>query len=216
MMFPQERVKRQAASNREVKRTAEEQPSLAMLIGQHFEFESPRQDGQGGKQSMNTTVVSGRSVAKDPRSLIVFYRSHLASLGNLLESILRNRKPSAKDVIVQADLSTTNLIRDAGLMERFNFKLIGCSAHARRPFALFEHEDPVYCAQILHQFTGIAMHEECLDVHGRNLRKRACSAPSREPQGLGTDWRGGDQTRVAVVQGQQTRRRGSLHPQALR
>lgn len=164
----QERVKRQAEANREVKRTAEEQPSLGMLIGQHFDFESPRQDGQGGKQSMNTTVVSGRSVAKDPRSLIVFYRSHLGSLGNLLESILRNRKPSAKDLIVQADLSTTNLIRDRELVERFIIKLIGCSAHARRPFALYQHEDPVYCAQILHQFTGLAMHEERLDVHGRN------------------------------------------------
>jgi len=164
----QDRIKRQAEANREVKRTAEEQPSLGMLIGRHFDFESPRQDGQGGKQSMNTTVVSGRSVAKDPRSLIVLYRSHLGSLGNLLESILHNRKPSAKDLIVQADLSTTNLIRDRELVERFNFKLIGCSAHARRPFALYEHEDPVYCAQILHQFTGIAMHEERLDVHGRN------------------------------------------------
>jgi transposase len=139
-----------------------------MLVGRHFDFESPRQDGQGGKQSINTTVVTGRSVAKDPRSLIVFYRSHLGGLGNLLESILHNRKPSAKDVIVQADLSTTNLIRDPELVGRFNMRLIGCSAHARRPFALYEHEDPVYCAYMLHQFTGIAIHEERLDVHGRN------------------------------------------------
>ena len=164
----QERIKRQAEANREVKRTADEQPSLGMLIGRHFDFESPRQDGQGAKQSMNTTVVSGRSVAKDPRSLIVFYRSHLGSVGNLLESILHNRKPSAKELIVQADLSTTNLIRDPELVERFNFKLIGCSAHARRPFALYEHEDPIYCVQILHQFTGLAIHEDRLDVHGRN------------------------------------------------
>jgi hypothetical protein len=164
----QEMVKRRADGEREAKRTADEQPSLGMLVGRHFDFESPRQDGQGGKQSINTTVVSGRSVAKDPKSLIVFYRSHLGGLGNLLESILHNRKPSAKDLIVQADLSTTNLIRDPELLGRFNIRLIGCSAHARRPFALYEHEDPVYCAQILHQFTGIAIHEERLDVHGRN------------------------------------------------
>jgi ribosomal protein S17E len=164
----QDRRKRQADGERDVRRAAEEQPTLGMLIGRHFEFESPRQDGQGGKQSMNTTVITGRSVAKDPRSLIVFYRSHLGGLGNLLESILHNRKPSAKDIVVQADLSATNLIRDPELLERFNFRFIGCSAHARRPFALYEHEDPVYCAAILHEFTGLAMHEQRLDAHGRN------------------------------------------------
>jgi len=164
----QHRKKRRAEGEREAKRTPDEQPSLGMLIGRHFDFESPRQDGQGGKRSMNTTVVSGRSVAKDPRSLIVFYRSHLGGFGNLLESILHNRKPSAKDMIVQADLSTTNLVTDAQLLERFSFKFIGCSAHARRPFALYEHEDPMYCAYILDLFKGLAMHEERLDVHGRN------------------------------------------------
>jgi len=145
-----------------------ERPTLGMLIGRHYDFESPRQDGTGGKQSMNTTVVTGRSVAKDPRSLIVFYRSHLGGFGDLLTSILHNRNPSAKEVIVQADLSTTNLIRGPELLERFNFRLIGCSAHARRPFALYEDQDPVYCAHILHLFTGLAMHEERLDAHGRN------------------------------------------------
>jgi hypothetical protein len=113
-----------------------------MLIGRVLEFESPRQDGTGGKQSLNTTVITGRSVADDPRSLIVFYRSHLGGLGNLLEAILRRRSPAARDVIVQADLSTTNLVQDPELLQRFDLKLIGCSAHARRPFALYEHEDP--------------------------------------------------------------------------
>jgi len=142
--------------------------SLGMLIGRHMDFESERQDGQGAKRSLNTTVMTGRSVASDPRSLIVFYRSHLGGLGNVLESILRNRNPSAKQVIVQADLSTTNLIRDERLLSLFDFKFIGCSAHARRPFALYEQQDPVYCAFILHLFTGLAMYEERLDAHGRN------------------------------------------------
>jgi len=162
------RAQRRAEGQREAKRTPDEEPSLGMLIGRHFDFESPRQDGKGAKQSMNTTVVTGRSVARDPRSLIVFYRSHLGGCGNLLESILHNRKPSAKDLIVQADLSTTNLIRDPELLERFNFRFIGCSAHARRPFALYEDEDPVYCSHMLHLFAGLAMHEERLDAHGRN------------------------------------------------
>ena len=145
-----------------------EEPSLGMLIGRYYEFESPRQDGKGGKRSLNTTVITGRSIAKDPRSLIVFYRSHLGSCGDLLTSILQNRKPSAGDVIVQADLSTTNLLRDPELLKRFNFKLIGCSAHARRPFALYEHEDPVNCPFMLHLFRGLAIHEKELDEIGRN------------------------------------------------
>lgn len=152
----------------EAKGEADDRPSLGMLIGRHMDFESERQDGQGAKRSLNTTVITGRSVASDPHSLIVFYRSHLGGLGNVLESILRNRKPSAKQVIVQADLSTTNLIRDEQLLSHFDFKFIGCSAHARRPFALYEQQDPVYCALILHLFTGLAMYEERLDAHGRN------------------------------------------------
>jgi hypothetical protein len=133
-----------------------------------FAFESPRQDGTGGKQSLNTTVITGRSVAEDPRSLIVFYRSHLGGFGNLLESILGHRSREARHVIVQGDLSTTNLVKDSDLLQRFDFKNIGCSAHARRPFALYEHEDPLHCPHMLHLFTGLAMHEQLLDEHGRN------------------------------------------------
>jgi hypothetical protein len=163
-----ERRKRRARGDREAKRTPDEEPSLGMLTGRHYDFESQRQDGQGAKQSLNTTVITGRRDTKDARSLIVFYRSQLGSFGNLLESILHNRKASAKDVTVQADLSTTNLVRDFELLNRFDFKFIGCSAHARRPFAQYEHEDPIYCSHILHLFTGLAMHEERLDAHGRN------------------------------------------------
>jgi len=162
------RHERRADGDREAKRRPDEDPSLGILLGRVFGFRSPRQDGHGDKQSMNTTVISGRSVAEDPHSLVVFYRSHLGGCGNLLESILHSRSPSSGDVILQADLSTTNLVRDPELLARFNFKLTGCSAHARRPFALYEHEDPVHCAHMLHLFTGLAIHEDCLDVHGRN------------------------------------------------
>jgi hypothetical protein len=125
----QQRMQRREDGDREAKRTRDEEPSLGMLIGRDLTFESPRQDGTGAKQSLNTTVVTGRSVAEDPRSLIVLYRSHLGGCGNLLESILRKRDPAARDVILQADLSTTNLVKDPQLLQRFDFKLIGCSAH---------------------------------------------------------------------------------------
>lgn len=81
---------------------------------------------------------------------------------------MQNRNPSAGDLIVQADLNTTNLIRDPELLKRFNFQLVGCGAHARRPFALYEHEDRMYNPYMLHLFQGLAIHEDRLDVHGRN------------------------------------------------
>jgi hypothetical protein len=162
------RLQRRADGDREAKRTSAETPPLGALIGRTLTFESLRRNGDGAKQSLNTTVVSGRSVAADPRSLIVLYRSHLGSFGNLVEDLLRLRNPAAKDVILQGDLSTTNLVADPLLCKRFKIRVVGCSAHARRPFANYEHEDPLPCSHILHLFKGLAIHEERLDVHGRN------------------------------------------------
>jgi hypothetical protein len=162
------RVRRREDGDREARRTPEETAPLGVLIGRELIFESPRRDGSGSKALINTTVVSGRSIAKDPRSLIVFYRSHIGGCGNLLESILRHRDKKARDVVLQTDLSTTNLVTAPDLLSRFRFKLIGCSAHARRPFANYEHEDPVNCSYMLHLFCGLAIHEQRLDVHGRN------------------------------------------------
>jgi hypothetical protein len=161
-------MRRREEGDREAKRTPEETASLGVLIGHRLTFESPRRDGNGPKASMNTTVVSGRSVAADPRSLIVFYRSHLGGCGNLLESILRHRDRKARDVVLQTDLSTTNLVTSPELLGCFKLKLIGCAAHARRPFANYEDEDPVNCSYMLHLFCGLAIHEQRLDVHGRN------------------------------------------------
>jgi len=69
---------------------------------------------------------------------------------------------------LQGDLSSTNLINDPDLLKRVTPTYVGCAAHARRPFANYEHEDPVYCPWMLHLFTGLAIHEQRLDVHGRN------------------------------------------------
>ncbi|MFC1610399.1 transposase [Myxococcota bacterium] len=143
-------------------------PSLSLLVGRELTFESQKRHGQGPKQSLNTTVLTGRHVADDPRSLVVFYRSHLGSLGNLLEMLLRRRKPSARKVNVQSDLSTTNLVTDPELTSRFEIELFGCMSHARRPFALYEDQDPIETPSILHFFKGLVLHEHLLDRHGRN------------------------------------------------
>jgi hypothetical protein len=167
------RIRRREDGDRQAKRTPQEKPSLGVLIGRRLPFESSRRDGDGPKQSMNTTVVSGRSLADDPRSLIVLYRSHLGGCGNLFESILAGRDPKARKVTLQGDLNPTNFVTSPDLLERFQITSVGCTAHARRPFANYEHEDPVNCAFMLHLFLGLAIHESRLDVHGRNYENVA-------------------------------------------
>jgi hypothetical protein len=157
-----------AEGDREAQKTPVQEPPLKVLIGRELGFESPRKSGDGAKQSLNTTVVTGRTDADDPSSVVVFYRSHLGSLGNLLEMLLTRRKPAKRKLIIQADLSTTNLVTDPRLTAKFDIDLVGCSAHARRPFAQYEDQDPKHAAVVLGLFGMLAVHEEALDRHGRN------------------------------------------------
>jgi len=162
------RVQLRLEGDRQATRTSAEIASLGVLIGRHLVFESPRRNGDGAKQSMHTTVISGRASADDPRSLTIFYRSHLGGCADLLESILESRNPSLRKVILQGDLNPTNLVTSPELLARFDVKLVGCSAHARRPFAVYEHEDRIRCGYMLTLFQGLAIDEQRLDVHGRN------------------------------------------------
>lgn len=159
---------RRQAGDRKAKGTPAIEPSLCVLVGKELDFESRRRNGDGPKQSLNTTVLTGRSDADDPRSAIVFYRSHLGSLGNLIEMLLRKRKRAARKLTVQSDLSTTNLVTDPELTSRFDIYMAGCSSHARRPFAQYEDHDQVWAPYMLQLFKGLALHEDCLDKCGRN------------------------------------------------
>ena len=163
----EELLARRQQGDREAKKTAALDPPLKVLVGRELNFESQRKGG-GPKQSLNTTVVTGRVDPDDPRSLIVFYRSHLGSLGNLLEMILSRRKRSANKLTVQADLSTTNLVTDPKLTSCFDIELVGCSAHARRPFAQYEDQDLRITPIILEMFRQLATQEKGLDMMGRN------------------------------------------------
>ena len=163
-----ELLARRLEGDREAKKTPVVEPPLKVRIGRELPFESLRKSGAGPKQSLNTTVVTGRTDDADPQSTIVFYRSHLGSLGNLLEMLLARRKPTKRKLIVQADLATTNLVTDPQLTSRFDVELVGCSAHARRPFAQYEDQDPKWTKLMLALFGMLAVHEDALDRHGRN------------------------------------------------
>lgn len=144
------------------------EPTLALQIAAKLGFESDRKDGTGTKVGFNTTILSGRTNGDDPRSTIVFFRSHMGGFGNLLTGILSKRRLDNPDLLIQSDLSTVNLISDESLRKRLRVNIIGCSNHARRPFAQFEDDDPEICAWILHSFKGLAIYEKTLDAHGRN------------------------------------------------
>jgi hypothetical protein len=163
-----DRLRRREAGDRSAKRTEDETPSLGIRIARRFGFESARKNGDGPKEALHVTVLSGRSVADDPRSSIIFYRSHLGSLGNLLEAILKHRDPKLRDLMVQSDMSTSNLVSSHELRSRFRIRALGCGSHARRPFALYVDEDPERCEYMLHLFLGLAIHEQQLDEFGRN------------------------------------------------
>lgn len=149
-----------------LKKTSE--PTLAVRLAAALGFEFDRKDGKGAKTSFNTTVLSGRSEAHDPRSLIVFFRSHFGGLGNLLDVILPRRSAERPRLVIQSDLSTVNLISDPVLRSRLAPELAGCAYHARRPFALHKADDPQLCHYILHEFKGIAIYEDGLRTYGKN------------------------------------------------
>lgn len=166
------------ATRQEAEATFKEEafPGLGVLTARDLGFEFDRKDGNGPKKSLQTSVIWGRSEAEDPRSAIVFYRSHIGGFGNLLSTCLGIRKPEFKDLIVQSDLSTVNLVSKE-LAARFAIQLAGCTSHARRPFALYENEDPELCFAMLHYFKGLYIYEKGLDLSGRNdLNVRAVRA----------------------------------------
>jgi hypothetical protein len=165
---PWQRYRTSEAASRSIRE--QNDASLAAMLASELGFEFGRRTGDGTKISLHTTTMSGRSDANDPRSLIVAYRSHLGGFGNLLEMLLLKRRKSARSLTVQSDLATVNLVADEKLIERFDIRYAGCASHARRPFVLYEHEDPDNCARMLHLFKGLFMHEHGLNLLGRNRK----------------------------------------------
>jgi len=143
-------------------------PDLAMVIAEKIGFESERKDGTGQKKGLQTTVLWGRSEADNPRSSIIFYRSHLGGFGNLISKCLNFRNGTNSSVTIQSDLTSANLVCDTRLESIFNIQYAGCASHARRPFVLHESEDPELCQYMVHLFRGLYIHEKALDLHDRN------------------------------------------------
>jgi hypothetical protein len=141
--------------------------SMAVLLAERLGFASERKDGTRDKVSFNTTVLVGRARRDDPKSTIIFYRSHLGSVGNLLDRILPYRRADNRTVVIQTDLSTTNLVHP-DIAKKLDIRQAGCGAHARRPFALHKKVDPNACRRILHFFKGFSIYDGHINATGRN------------------------------------------------
>ena len=143
-------------------------PEIGVKLAAALGFECDRKDGSGAKVGFNTSVISGRSDIHDPKSQIVFFRSHLGGFGDILSVILHQRPADLRNIVIQSDLAKVNLISDPALRDKLHIVQVGCAYHARRPFAIFENQDPELCQWILHEFKGLAIFEGALDVTGRN------------------------------------------------
>ena len=139
--------------------------ALSRQIDEALGFAHSYANGKGIKQALNVSLLVGRP-RPDPRSTIRFFRTHVGSVGNLLNTILTWRRPQAGPVIFQGDLSSTNL-PTPDMRERFNLALAGCGAHARRPFWRYREQDESLCYFMLRGFLLLARIEKIIDARGR-------------------------------------------------
>ena len=143
--------------------------SLSRQIDDELGWASPYANGKGVKQALNVSLLIGKP-KPDPRSTIRFFRTHVGSVGNLLNTVLAWRSPKAGPVIFQGDLSNTNLPTPE-MRERFHLALAGCGAHARRPFWRFREDDESLCYFMLRGFLMLSRIEKSIDARGRTTER---------------------------------------------
>ncbi len=144
----------------------EDEESISRRVDSHFGWMSQKADGSGDKKALNISLLIGRT-EDDPRSTIRFYRTHIGSVGNLLDRILETRSPKAGKLIFQGDLSSSNRARSPEVLERFEIEFAGCGFHARRPFWRYREDDMSLCYYMLKGFLKLAYLESVIDAKGR-------------------------------------------------
>ena len=148
---------------------SESSTDTVALLDEELGFTQPYANGEGEKKKINVSLLVGKTDV-DPRSTIRFFRTHLGSVGNLLTKILENRSPKLGPLVIQGDLSTTNL-PSKEIREKITILLAGCAAHARRPFWRFKEEDESLCYFMLRGFLMLSQVEAMIDARGRTHQK---------------------------------------------
>ena len=148
---------------------ASDPDALSRQIDEELGFTHSYASGKGVKQALNVSLLVGKP-KPDPRSTIRFFRTHVGSVGNLLNSVLTWRNPKSGPVIFQGDLSSTNL-PSPEMRERFGLALAGCGAHARRPFFRYREDDESLCYFMLRGFLMLSRIEKIIDARGRTTER---------------------------------------------
>jgi hypothetical protein len=142
-----------------------EEKKLHQILDEELGWQSERLDGEGFKKTLNVSFLSGRT-ENDPRSTIQFFRTHFGSVGNLLTKLLEKRSPQNKEIILQTDLSTTNLPSEE-MRKKFRVTTVGCAAHARRDFWRYREDDDFLSYFLLRGFALLSGLEKRIDRQGR-------------------------------------------------
>jgi len=128
-----------------------------------FEFENAKADkARTPKLRLHTSLLSGETETGNASSRIVFYRSHLGSVGNLLSKLLLSRLQSKKTLVFVGDLSPSNHVTDPNVIKRVSITYAGCASHARRPFKRHLDADPQNCIDALDYFRALFHVEELI------------------------------------------------------
>jgi hypothetical protein len=139
---------------------------LSRQIDFQFGWIAPKANGSGDKKSLNVSLLIGRT-EDEPRSTIRFYRTHIGSVGNLLDRLLEWRNPKAGKLVFQGDLASSNYPRNPEVMKRVQIEIAGCAAHARRPFWRYREDDMSLCYYMLKGFLKLSYLESVIDAKGR-------------------------------------------------
>lgn len=137
------------------------------LLGYRFDCA----DEERRKIGVYTSVVIARWRGRTDSSPYILYRTHLGSAGNFLEKILENRRCRERKIVVTSDLLSANKIRAKDILSAFSIVSSGCAAHARRPFAKHQEDDPELCNELLEHFSTIALTDKKLRMVRMSVEK---------------------------------------------
>ena len=122
------------------------------------------------KRRHQTMVIHGKADPKNPLSYIVFYRSCLGDVGNVLDYLLQFRNSKNKDLVLQCDHSSANLPTNPQVLKHINLTVAGCFAHARRMFKRHESQDPAVGEDLLPMMFMVTHLENQIKDAGKNTQ----------------------------------------------
>jgi len=175
--------------NNHLSNTLDKKKKIYENLNERFGFNFPYANQKGKKKQMYVSLLTGKTVLKDRRSTVVFYRSHFGNLGNLLSILLESRSPKNEKILFQSDLLSGNMPNipskkihiptetdyknEKGENIEPLFKIVhaGCAAHARRPFAKYWQDDPILGVDLLSRFNCLANLERSIDMYGRTKER---------------------------------------------